>query len=246
MDSNKCSAQVERFEVVETGWRRRWTDDEKKIVLESLETPRSVSSTARRYGISRSLLLTWRRSFGAGRAVKKNPGPLCAGDGDAGPVASAIDSFSDGSERTHGDCRRQGLSRDCRCRRRYDRFVSRIGSAGAAMIPIAAGASIGIATGRTDMRKGMQGLAWLVQEGLARDPFLCVGRDYVAEAPLTQANADHAWIPPPHNNQMLASSCRMVSFGRKRALRSPEPPTFSSPRRIISTSAAAYRWVVAT
>lgn len=65
MDSNKCSAQIERFEVVETGRRRRWTDDEKlKIVLESLQTPRSVSSTARRYGISRSLLLTWRRSFG--------------------------------------------------------------------------------------------------------------------------------------------------------------------------------------
>jgi len=66
MDSNKFSAQIERFEVVETGRRRRWTDDEKrKIVLESLQTPRAVSSTARRYGISRSLLLTWRRSFGA-------------------------------------------------------------------------------------------------------------------------------------------------------------------------------------
>lgn len=65
MDSNKRSAQVERFEVVETGRRRRWTDDEKlKIVLESLQRPRAVSSTARRYGISRSLLLTWRRSFG--------------------------------------------------------------------------------------------------------------------------------------------------------------------------------------
>jgi transposase len=65
MDSNKCSAQIERFEVVETGRRRRWSDDEKlKIVLESLQTPLSVSSTARRYGISRSLLLTWRRSFG--------------------------------------------------------------------------------------------------------------------------------------------------------------------------------------
>ncbi|WP_084302710.1 IS66 family insertion sequence element accessory protein TnpB [Bradyrhizobium sp. WSM2254] len=51
------------------------------------------------------------------------------------------------------------------------------------MIPIAAGARIWIATGHTDMRKGMQGLALLVQEGLGRDPFLCVGRDYVAEAP---------------------------------------------------------------
>ncbi|TMJ54244.1 MAG: IS66 family insertion sequence element accessory protein TnpB [Alphaproteobacteria bacterium] len=64
MDSNKFSAQVERLGVVETGRRRRWTDDEKlKIVLESMQSPRAVSSTARRYGISRSLLLNWRRSF---------------------------------------------------------------------------------------------------------------------------------------------------------------------------------------
>lgn len=39
------------------------------------------------------------------------------------------------------------------------------------MIPIAAGARIWIATGHTDMRKGMKGLALLVQEGLGRDPF---------------------------------------------------------------------------
>jgi transposase len=64
MDSDKRSTQIERLEVVETGRRRRWSEDEKlKIVLESLQTPRSVSSTARRYGISRSLLLKWRRLF---------------------------------------------------------------------------------------------------------------------------------------------------------------------------------------
>lgn len=64
MDSHKRSAQIERLEVVETGRRRRWSEDEKlKIVLESMQTPRSVSSTARRHGISRSLLINWRRSF---------------------------------------------------------------------------------------------------------------------------------------------------------------------------------------
>ena len=67
MDSNKFSTQVERLDVVETGRRRRWADDEKlKIVAESMETPRAISSTARRYGISRSLLLSWRRSFCTG------------------------------------------------------------------------------------------------------------------------------------------------------------------------------------
>ena len=64
MDSHKRSTQVERLEVVETGRRRRWSDDEKfRIVMESLQTPRAISSTARRHGISRSLLMAWRRSF---------------------------------------------------------------------------------------------------------------------------------------------------------------------------------------
>jgi transposase len=39
------------------------------------------------------------------------------------------------------------------------------------MIPVPTGVRIWIATGATDMRKGMQGLALLVQEGLGRDPF---------------------------------------------------------------------------
>ena len=64
MDVHKYSTQTERLEVVETGRRRRWSDDEKlRIVLESLETPRAISLTARRHGISRSLLMTWRRAF---------------------------------------------------------------------------------------------------------------------------------------------------------------------------------------
>lgn len=64
MDSDRRSAQVERLEVVETGRRRRWSEHEKlKIVLESLQAPRQVAATARRYGVSRSLLLRWRRLF---------------------------------------------------------------------------------------------------------------------------------------------------------------------------------------
>lgn len=59
------------MEIVETGRRRAWSEDEKaRIVLESLAGPRLVSATARRHGISRSLLLTWRRAF--------KPEPLAA------------------------------------------------------------------------------------------------------------------------------------------------------------------------
>ena len=64
MDSDKRGDQVRRLEVVDTGRRRRWSEDEKlKIVLESLQAPRQVAATARQYGLSRSLLLRWRRSF---------------------------------------------------------------------------------------------------------------------------------------------------------------------------------------
>ncbi len=67
MDSNTHSAQVARLEVVESGRRRRWSDEEKlKIVQESLAAPRQVSATARRHGIARSQLLQWRRLFRPG------------------------------------------------------------------------------------------------------------------------------------------------------------------------------------
>lgn len=39
------------------------------------------------------------------------------------------------------------------------------------MIPISSSVRVWIASGPCDMRKGMQGLALIVQEGLGRDPF---------------------------------------------------------------------------
>lgn len=70
MDSHTDSARrVQRLAIVETGRRRRWSEDEKlRIVLESLQGLRLVSATARRHGISRSLLLIWRRAFAASRS----------------------------------------------------------------------------------------------------------------------------------------------------------------------------------
>jgi transposase len=50
------------------------------------------------------------------------------------------------------------------------------------MIPVPSGVRVWLAVGRTDMRRGMNGLALQVQETLRRDPHLCLGRDYVAEA----------------------------------------------------------------
>lgn len=66
MDVHKRSERVERLEIVETGRRRRWSEDEKlKIVVESFRAPRQVAATARRHGISRWQLHEWRRLFRA-------------------------------------------------------------------------------------------------------------------------------------------------------------------------------------
>src|SRR5215468_504314 len=64
MAGHKDRSEASRLEVVEIGRRRRWTEEEKlRIVAESLDGPRQGSETARRYGIARSLLATWRRRF---------------------------------------------------------------------------------------------------------------------------------------------------------------------------------------
>src|SRR5436190_23223520 len=75
MDRHTHSEQVQRLAVVDMGRRRRWSEDEKlRIVTESLDGPRLVSSTARRYGISPSQLFAWRRSFRAAPTAKSEVG----------------------------------------------------------------------------------------------------------------------------------------------------------------------------
>ena len=67
-------AQMARLEVVELGRRRRWTDEAKlRIVEESFAGPRRVSATARRHGISRSLLTCWRKAYRADRLTEPRP-----------------------------------------------------------------------------------------------------------------------------------------------------------------------------
>lgn len=104
MDSHTGSTQVERLDVVETGRRRRWSEDEKlRIVLESLDAPRQVSATARRYGISRSLLLQWRRSFrveqqdAAGQQIGF-ASAVVVPDSEAVPPARALSAGGDAIE----------------------------------------------------------------------------------------------------------------------------------------------------
>lgn len=56
--------QIEILSAADGDRRRYWTNDDKlRIVEESFIGHRQVSATARRHGICRSLLTTWRRQY---------------------------------------------------------------------------------------------------------------------------------------------------------------------------------------
>ena len=70
MDVNKDSYRpdVSRMDIIELGRRREFTDAVRlRIVEESYSAPRLASATARKYGLSRSQLNTWRRAYREGR-----------------------------------------------------------------------------------------------------------------------------------------------------------------------------------
>ncbi|MEM1344928.1 MAG: transposase [Pseudomonadota bacterium] len=102
---------VARLEVVDSGRRRFWSDAEKlRIVAESMAGHRQVSATARRHGIKRSQLNTWRRLVREGRLLSMaaaEPAPAftpvtVADDGPEPlppPAASALPERDGGQER---------------------------------------------------------------------------------------------------------------------------------------------------
>ena len=54
---------IEFFAAEDVGRRRHWSEEDKvRIVAESFRGHRQGSATARRYGLSRSLLSSWRRA----------------------------------------------------------------------------------------------------------------------------------------------------------------------------------------
>ncbi len=64
MSCSSVFTPIEVFAAEDVGRRRHWSDEDKiRIVEESFRGYRQGSATARRYGISRSLLSTWRRMY---------------------------------------------------------------------------------------------------------------------------------------------------------------------------------------
>lgn len=109
MESHTISA-LNRLEVVETGRRQRWSEEEKaRIVLESMFEPRLVAATARRYGLWCSLLATWRGALAANR-TKSEAGFVRAVVAEDGLVASAaLSSRSATAHSTERKSEKRGL-----------------------------------------------------------------------------------------------------------------------------------------
>ena len=136
--------------------RRRWSEDQRLALVEAAFAPgSSVAEVARQADICTSLIYRWRQS------LMKEPGS----------VVVLIRHAADG-ERVG----RAGAGRGVRGRpagvdqRRRAGRVGRRRAAGVAMIALPSGVRVWLATGHTDMRRGMPGLALLVQEHLKRDP----------------------------------------------------------------------------
>ena len=89
-----CSKVISDFEVLsadETGRRRDRSDAEKiRIVEESFRGHRQGSATARRYGLSRSLLTRWRKEYREGLLDDGAPAFTPLQIGSTAPAISTV------------------------------------------------------------------------------------------------------------------------------------------------------------
>ena len=69
MDSHTDSRNISRLEIIDTGRRRRWSNEAKLRIVEDL---RLASGTARRHGMSNPLLFAWRKAYREGRASQSD------------------------------------------------------------------------------------------------------------------------------------------------------------------------------
>ena len=147
--------------------RRRWSDEQRlQLLTEAFASGACASDVARRHEISTGLLYTWRKKLAAQAALGGRRPALGTGFAEAIVVADP-----DAPRPRSGLALVVELGRG----RRMIHLSRRVGgprgggAEGVAVIP--PGAGVWIAMGHTDMRKGMQGLALIVQQALRRDPF---------------------------------------------------------------------------
>ena len=167
MDSHKRSTQIERLEVVETGRRRRWSDDEKlRIVTGELagaardivdgEAPWHIALVADDMAALVPSRADWpskrsRSGFVRAMVLAAEVEPAVAATPTSGQMVIVVGR----DRRVIVDAGVDAAA-----------LARVLAGSGAPMIPVPSGVRVWIATGHTDMRKGMKGLALLVQESL--------------------------------------------------------------------------------
>ena len=152
------------------GKRRRWPEALKRqLVAETFEPGASVSIVARRHDVNANQLFSWRRRFaGSARVPGVELLPIEIGPEPVAPVAAAVGGLD------RDRLVRRGAGQDQGCRRSGGGHRGRGGrdeGTSTSVIPFPSGTRVWLATGHTDMRRGMNGLALQVQEVLQRDPY---------------------------------------------------------------------------
>jgi transposase-like protein len=140
--------------------RRRWSIEQKQAIVAAAFKPGAVvRDVARQADVTSSLIYRWRRDLRAAANGFAQVLVAAAGDGvSAPPPMPAIEIELAGNTRV----RIPALVSPA--------LTAAIVEALAAVILVPSGVRVWLAVGRTDMRKGMNGLALQVQEQLKRDP----------------------------------------------------------------------------
>ncbi|WOH63981.1 transposase [Bradyrhizobium sp. BWA-3-5] len=187
----KSDVTTHRLEVITETRRRRWfsKDDKARIVEETLVPGAVVSEIARRHGRTPQQVFTWCPQARQSSATKRNELQFVPAVVDAMVSAATVGReraalrrqakpdlgvLQIGRGHHHPSRPRRGLCNDC---------GHRLCAEGKPVIGPSGTVRVMVATKPVDFRKGIEGLAPLLREHMKADPFLCVGRDYVAEAP---------------------------------------------------------------
>ena len=150
---------------------RSWPEFLKReIVAASLVPGASVSRVARRYDVNADQVFAWRRRYRDGAAEPAELRLLPVTVTPDHPEGTAPAGASEVIRSCWPTAIACGLARVSRPRR-----CGCLWTFGAAMIPVPSGVRVWLAVGRTDMRKGMNGLALQVQQAWAatRTPAIC-------------------------------------------------------------------------
>ena len=164
--------------------RRRWRlEDKLRIVAEAVRPGARFADVARRHEVSRGLLWSWRDQARRGvlapepppvfmpvQVVSEPPTPEPGTPGLSRGIHPGPPRRGRGRLRQDRD---RPAGRHCHPGRRGRRFRRAAAHPGGAarVIPVPSGVRVWLAAGRTDMRRGMNGLALQVQQALGRDPY---------------------------------------------------------------------------